>query len=164
LTKCNFIRGKGLSVKVAIVTGSKSDIAVAEKVETVLREFGIDYETAVISAHRNPNKIKKFAGSAEGNGFSVIVAIAGLAAHLPGVVASLTTLPVIGIPVETGPLNGRDALYSIVQMPPGIPVASVGIGNATNAALLAVEILGGADHALRAKMKEYRKRFGDDEN
>jgi phosphoribosylaminoimidazole carboxylase PurE protein len=150
--------------KVAIVLGSKSDAAVAEKAEGVLREFNVSFETRVISAHRNPNKIKKFAQNAEADGFSVIIAIAGLAAHLPGVVASMTALPVIGVPVEAGPLCGNDALLSIVQMPSGIPVACVGIGNATNAALLAVEILGCADAHVRTKMREYRKRFGDDES
>ena len=149
--------------KVAVVIGSKSDIAVAEKAEIILREFGVLYETMVISAHRTPNKIRRFARSAEENGFSVVIAIAGLAAHLPGAIASLTTLPVIGVPVETGPLHGRDALYSIVQMPSGIPVACVGIGNAANAALLAIAIMGSADPALRKKIKEYRARFGDDE-
>lgn len=153
-----------MSGKIAIVMGSKSDIPVAEKAETVLREFGVEFETFVISAHRNPNKIKKFAGSAENNGFSVIIAIAGLAAHLPGVMASLTVLPVIGVPVESGALRGQDALYSIVQMPPGIPVASVGIGNAKNAALLAVQVMSVKDPALKDKMREFRKQFGDDED
>jgi phosphoribosylaminoimidazole carboxylase PurE protein len=150
--------------KVAIIIGSKSDTGVAEKAEAVLREFGVPFESMVISAHRNPSRARKIVMAAEGSGFSVIIAMAGLAAHLPGVVASMTTLPVIGVPVEAGPLKGEDALLSIVQMPPGIPVACVGIGNATNAALLAVEILGCADPALRIKMKEYRKRFNDDES
>jgi len=149
--------------KAAIIIGSKSDASVAEKAEGVLREFGIPFETMVISAHRTPNRIKTFAQTAESKGFSVIIAIAGLAAHLPGVIASMTTLPVIGVPAESGPLNGRDALFSIVQMPPGIPVACVGIGNATNAALLTVEIMGCAEPAIRDKILEYRKRFGDDE-
>lgn len=148
--------------KVAIIIGSKSDAAVAEKAEAVLREFGVPFESMVISAHRNPNKARRVVNGAEENGFSVIIAMAGLAAHLPGVVASMTTLPVIGVPVEAGPLRGEDALLSIVQMPPGIPVACVGIGNAANAALLAVEILGCAHPDLRAKMKEYRKRFNDE--
>ncbi len=152
-----------MSGKVAIVMGSKSDAAVAEKAEAVLKAFGVEFETQVISAHRNPNKIKKFASSAEENGYSAIIAIAGLAAHLPGVVASLTVLPVIGVPAESGPLRGQDALYAIVQMPPGIPVATVGINNAKNAALLAVQILSTENTALRSKMKEYRKQFGDDE-
>jgi phosphoribosylaminoimidazole carboxylase PurE protein len=149
--------------KVAIVVGSQSDIVVAEKAEALLRDFGISSETRVISAHRTPNRIKKFARSAEQEGFSVIIAIAGLAAHLPGVVASLTELPVIGVPVETGPMRGVDALHAIVQMPSGIPVACVGIGNAANAALLAVSILATAENGLRLKIREYRKKFGDDE-
>lgn len=149
--------------KIAIVMGSKSDTPVAEKAEKILGEFGVQYDTFVISAHRNPNKIKKFASAAEKSGYSVIMAIAGLAAHLPGVIASMTVIPVIGVPVDSGPLNGRDALYSIVQMPSGIPVAAVGIGNAKNAALLAVQILSAQDASLKDKMKEYRKQFGDDE-
>jgi phosphoribosylaminoimidazole carboxylase PurE protein len=148
--------------KVAIVMGSKSDGAVAEQAQAVLKEFGIDNELFVISAHRNPNKIKAFAKGAEESGFGVIIAMAGLAAHLPGVVASLTVLPVIGVPVEAGPLHGQDALLAIVQMPPGIPVATVGIGNAKNAALLAVQILSTVQPSLRQKMKDYRKQFGDD--
>lgn len=149
-------------MRVAIVMGSKSDIPVAEKAESVFREFGVEFDTLVISAHRNPNKIHKFATNADQK-YSVVIAIAGLAAHLPGVIASMSVLPVIGVPVEGGPLNGQDALYSIVQMPAGIPVASVGIGNAKNAALLAVQILGCNDSSLLQKMKDYRKQFGDDE-
>ncbi len=149
--------------KVAIVLGSKSDIPIAEKAEGVFSEFGVKFETMVISAHRNPNKIRAFALTAEEQGFSVIIAIAGLAAHLPGVIASMSTLPVIGVPADGGPLNGKDALYSIVQMPAGIPVACVGIGNAKNAALLATEILGISDASLRIKMKDYRKQFGDND-
>ncbi|HLV32121.1 MAG TPA: 5-(carboxyamino)imidazole ribonucleotide mutase [Chitinispirillaceae bacterium] len=151
-------------MKVAIVLGSKSDLQLAEKTENVLQEFGVEYESLIISAHRNPNKIRKFALSAKDQGFSVIIAIAGLAAHLPGVIASLTVLPVIGVPGDSGPLRGQDALYSIVQMPGGIPVACVGIGNAKNAALLAIQILGCADTALIDKMKNYRLQFGDNES
>lgn len=151
-----------MSGKVALVMGSKSDMPVAEKAQAVLKEFGIDFETFVISAHRNPNKIKKFASTAESEGYEVIIAMAGLAAHLPGVVASLTVLPVIGVPVESGALHGQDALYSIVQMPPGIPVASVGIGGAKNAALLAAQIMGTKDTGLRDKMRAFREQFGDD--
>jgi phosphoribosylaminoimidazole carboxylase, PurE protein len=149
--------------KVAIILGSKSDIGIAEKAETVLREFGIEFSTQVISAHRNPNKIKKFAAGVEKNAIALIIAIAGLAAHLPGVLASLTMVPVIGVPVGSGPLSGQDALYSIVQMPYGIPVASVGIDNAGNAALLAVEILALSDKSLYDKIRDYRKQFGDDD-
>ena len=150
--------------KVAIVVGSKSDIGIAEKAETVLREFAIDFSTQVISAHRTPNKIRKFASEIDKNGIAVIIAIAGLSAHLPGVLASLTTIPVIGVPVGCGPFKGQDALFSIVQMPFGIPTASVGVDNAGNAALFAVEILSVGDSSLRDKMKTYRKQFGDEEN
>ncbi len=152
-----------MGLKIAIVLGSKSDMAIAEKAESILREFEIEFETVVISAHRNPNKIRAFALSAEKQGVAAIIAIAGLAAHLPGVIASLTTLPVIGVPGDSGPLSGKDALYSIVQMPAGVPVACVGIGNSKNAALLAVQILATANNILKEKMKEYRKRFGDNE-
>jgi phosphoribosylaminoimidazole carboxylase PurE protein len=149
-------------MKVAIVMGSKSDAELAQKAEATLKEFNIDFETFVISAHRNPLKIKKFSKSLEENGFGLVIALAGLAAHLPGVVASMTVLPVIGVPVEAGPMHGQDALYSIVQMPPGIPVATVGIGGAKNAALLAVQILSVHSVKLRDAMKAYRKQFGDD--
>lgn len=152
------------STKVAIIMGSKSDDDVAQKAGEVLKEFGIGYDIHVISAHRNPNKIHSFVRAAECAGYTAIIAIAGLAAHLPGVVASLTILPVIGVPVDAGPLRGVDALHSIVQMPPGIPVATVGIGNARNAGLLAAQICGAADPSLRGRMREYRKQFGDDPN
>jgi len=149
--------------KVAIIMGSKTDIPVAEKAEAVCRDFGVEFDTLVMSAHRTPNKVRKFTASAEENGYGVIIAIAGLAAHLPGVIASQTTLPVIGVPVETGPLAGEDALLSIAQMPPGIPVACMGIGNSRNAGLFAVQILSTADSSLSQKLKEYRTQFGDDE-
>jgi 5-(carboxyamino)imidazole ribonucleotide mutase len=150
------------NVKIAIVMGSTSDEEVAVKARKVLEEFGIPSDTQVISAHRNPNKIRTFVRGAEAAGYTVFIAIAGLAAHLPGVIASMTVLPVIGVPAESGPLAGKDALYSIVQMPPGVPVACVGIGNAKNAALLAVQICSVADSALRQKLRDYRKQFGDD--
>ncbi len=149
-------------MKVAIVMGSASDTPIAEKVEAILNEFGIEFETQVISAHRNPVKAKKFASSLEANGFGVVIGIAGLAAHLPGVLASLTVLPVIGVPGDGGPLRGEDALLAIVQMPPGIPVATVGIANGKNAGLLAVQILMAGNPELKTKMVEYRKQFGDD--
>lgn len=148
--------------RIAVVMGSKSDEGVAGKAGAVLDEFGIRFETFVISAHRHPNKAKKFAAAAENDGFEAIIAIAGLAAHLPGVLAGLTVLPVIGVPVDAGPLRGQDALLSIVQMPRGVPVACVGIDNAENAALLAVQILSTADEKLREKMRRYRENFGDD--
>lgn len=151
-----------MSGKVAIVMGSQSDTPIATKAEVLLKEFGIPYETIVISAHRNPNKIRHFALSAREKGVSVIIAIAGLAAHLPGVVASMTTIPVIGVPGDGGPLSGVDALYAIVQMPAGVPVACVGIGNAKNAALLAASILSIADERMAEKLTAYRATFGDD--
>jgi 5-(carboxyamino)imidazole ribonucleotide mutase len=150
------------NARVAIVMGSRSDSALAEKAAATLTELGVDNEVHVISAHRNPNRIRTFVRGAEDAGFGVIIAIAGLAAHLPGVVASMTVLPVVGVPVDTGPLHGQDALYSIVQMPPGIPVASVGISNARNAALFAVQILGATDPDMRARVVKYREQFGDD--
>jgi 5-(carboxyamino)imidazole ribonucleotide mutase len=143
--------------------GSQSDSSIAEKAEEILKEFNISYETFVISAHRNPNRIHNFCKSAADKNFGVIIAIAGLAAHLPGVIASLTVLPVVGVPGSGGPLSGVDALYSIVQMPSGIPVACVGIGNSKNAALLAVQILATGEPRLFDALKEYRKTFGDDE-
>ncbi|MCX7726003.1 MAG: 5-(carboxyamino)imidazole ribonucleotide mutase [Chitinispirillaceae bacterium] len=149
-------------LKVAILMGSESDMPIAEKAAEILKEFGVEYEMKVMSAHRNPNKVRKFVTNAKSNGFGVIIAIAGLAAHLPGVVASLTTLPVIGVPAGGGPLSGVDSLYSIVQMPSGIPVACVGIGNGKNAGLLAVEILSLSDKSLEEKLLSFRKKFGDD--
>jgi phosphoribosylaminoimidazole carboxylase PurE protein len=153
-----------MALKAAIIMGSKSDAAVAEKAEAVFSDFGVPYDTLIMSAHRTPNKVRKFSRAAGQNGYGVIIAIAGLAAHLPGVIASMTQLPVIGVPVETGPLSGSDALYAIVQMPPGIPVACMGIGNAKNAALYAVQILSLSDQPLAAKLTDYRRQFGDDED
>jgi phosphoribosylaminoimidazole carboxylase PurE protein len=122
-----------------------------------LDEFGVEHETLVVSAHRQPEITADFARNAASRGIRVIIAGAGLSAALPGVIASHTALPVIGVPIAGGPLNGVDALYSIVQMPGGIPVATVGISNARNAALLAVEILALSDDALAAKLNEYRR-------
>lgn len=147
--------------KVAIIIGSDSDMSIAEKAAETLGEFNVAYDIKVISAHRTPNKIRSFATSANGQGFGVIIAIAGLAAHLPGVIASMTLLPVIGVPGPGGPLSGQDALYSIVQMPSGIPVACVGIGNSKNAALLAIQMLSLAEPALVEKLRLFRKKFND---
>ena len=129
--------------RVAILTGSKSDLPVLEPCVETLTDLGIDYELHVMSAHRSPAKVQQFASSAAGNGFEVIIAAAGMAAHLPGVVASMTTLPVIGVPISSGThaASGLDALLSIAQMPPGVPVACVAINGAKNAALLAAAIL-----------------------
>lgn len=149
------------NAKVGIVTGSASDKAIVEKVTSVLDEFGIAWEWNVLSAHRTPNKVAKYTKAAEERGLKVLIGIAGLAAALPGVLAAHTVLPVIGVPGDGGPLSGVDALHSIVQMPPGIPVATVGIGNGKNAGYLAVHILALLDPALRSKLIAYRRSLGD---
>ncbi|CUS91877.1 5-(carboxyamino)imidazole ribonucleotide mutase [Candidatus Kryptonium thompsonii] len=146
--------------KVAILMGSKSDEEIMQFCEKYLQYFGVDYEKKVLSAHRNPIETIEFARNAESNGFKVTIAGAGMAAHLPGVIAANTTLPVIGVPLPASELNGVDALYSIVQMPPGIPVATVAIGKAgaINAAVLAVEILALQDEELKRKLEEFKKQ------
>lgn len=149
------------NAKVGIVTGSASDKAIVDKVTSVLEEFGVVWECNVLSAHRTPNKTAKYASEAEARGIQVLIGIAGLAAALPGVLAGHTILPVIGIPGDGGPLSGVDALHSIVQMPPGIPVATVGIGNGKNAGYLALHILALSDCSIRQKLKEYRASLGD---
>lgn len=145
--------------KVAVVYGSTSDEGVMQGALEALKEFGVAYETLVVSAHRQPDKTAEFARSAAERGIRVIIAGAGLAAALPGVVAAHTTLPVIGVPIGGGPLNGVDALYAIVQMPKGIPVATVGISNARNAGLLAVQILALSDEDLAGKLAESRRKM-----
>lgn len=144
--------------QVAVVMGSKSDADAMQAALDVLAELGIDYEVAVISAHRTPEKARQFGLSAQERGVEVIIAGAGRAAHLPGVLASWTTLPVIGVPLAGGELGGVDALYSIVQMPAGVPVAAMGIGaaGAKNAAYLAAEILGLKDDKIRQAYQKYR--------
>jgi 5-(carboxyamino)imidazole ribonucleotide mutase len=148
-------------VPVAIVMGSQSDEAIVQKAIEVFNEFKVSFKCFVMSAHRTPNRVRQFACNAEENGYKVIIAAAGLAAALPGVIAAHTTLPIIGIPIDAGTLRGQDALYSIVQMPPGIPVATVGINNAKNAAYLALEILGLSDKDISKSMKNFRKNQGD---
>ena len=128
--------------KVAVVMGSKSDEAAVNPALDVLKDMGLDYDVNVISAHRTPDRARQFAMEARDSGYELIIAAAGMAAHLPGVIASWTTLPVIGVPLAGSELKGVDALYAIVQMPPGIPVATVAVGGAKNAAYLAAEILG----------------------
>lgn len=140
--------------EVAIIMGSDSDWPVMEEAAKVLDELGISYEVDVVSAHRMPLEMVAYAQSAQGKGFKVIIAGAGGAAHLPGMVASLTPLPVIGVPVPLKNLDGMDSLLSIVQMPAGVPVATVGVGNAKNAALLAARILGVSDSAISAKVSQ----------
>ena len=146
---------------VAVVMGSKSDAGLMQECLDVLSSLGIPYETAVMSAHRQPEKVREFAQSARERGVQVIIAAAGLAAHLPGAVAVWTPLPVIGVPVPAGELKGIDALYSIVQMPPGMPVATVAIGSwgARNAALLAAEILALGHEDIRRAYDDYRREL-----
>ena len=146
---------------VAIIMGSDSDYPVMKEAEEALDLFAIPYETRVVSAHRTPMEMTEFASQAASSGIRVVIAGAGGAAHLPGMVAAQTVLPVIGVPVPVGPLQGEDALLSIVQMPRGVPVATVAIGNSFNAGLLAVQILaaGGrrADTALLERLEEYKE-------
>lgn len=142
--------------RVALLMGSDSDYAMLEDGIAILRRFEIPFSAQVISAHRTPDAAHAFATSAEEKGYQVVLCAAGLAAHLAGVIASKTILPVIGIPIETGPLQGLDALLATVQMPPGIPVATVGISNAVNAALLAVQILARGDAGLASRLHAYK--------
>ena len=141
--------------------GSKSDEPIMQKAIPILEEFGIPYEMTVSSAHRNPDRTGEFARTAEARGLKVIIAGAGLAAALPGVMAAHTTLPVIGVPVASGALNGIDSLYAIVQMPPGVPVACVGIDNARNAAVLAAQIIAQTDAGVKEKLEAYKKGLAE---
>jgi 5-(carboxyamino)imidazole ribonucleotide mutase len=147
---------------VAIIMGSDSDWPVMEEAAKTLDQLGISYEADVVSAHRMPLEMVEFAQTAKAKGFKVIIAGAGGAAHLPGMVASLTTLPVIGVPVALKNLDGMDSLLSIVQMPAGVPVATVGVGNAKNAALLAARILGISDTAISAKVGDALKEINSE--
>ena len=143
-----------MSKSVAIVMGSDSDWPTMQEAATILDELGISYDVDVISAHRTPNEMLAFATGAVGAGYKVIIAGAGGAAHLPGMIAAATTLPVIGVPVALKVLDGMDSLLSIVQMPAGVPVATVGVGNAKNAGLLAARILGSSDASVAIKIGE----------
>lgn len=149
-------------ILVGIIMGSDSDLPTMQGAADILKEFGVPFELRVVSAHRTPHDMAQYAESAEGRGLRVIIAGAGGAAHLPGMVASLTNLPVIGVPVMSKALQGMDSLLSIVQMPAGIPVATMAIGNARNAGLLAVRILGVADASLRTRMQAYRDQMAED--
>jgi phosphoribosylaminoimidazole carboxylase PurE protein len=142
--------------QVGIIVGSRSDIEVAQRAAAVLEELDVEAEIRVISAHRAPDLLGRFVGSAPERGIGVFIAIAGLAAHLPGVVASQTTLPVIGVAMPGGVADGLDALLAIVQMPKGVPVATVGVGNGENAGLLAAAILAVSDDDLRGRLAERR--------
>lgn len=141
--------------KVGIVMGSDSDMPVMAKAADILEELGISYEITIISAHREPDVFFEYAKSAEEKGFKVIIAGAGMAAHLPGMCAAIFPMPVIGIPMHTTSLGGQDSLYSIVQMPSGIPVATVAINGGANAGILAAKILATSDEELLARLREY---------
>ncbi len=143
--------------RVGILMGSDSDLPVMQEAADILKKFGIGLEMTVISAHRTPERAIEYAKTASDRGLSVIIAGAGGAAHLPGVIAALTPLPVIGLPVQSKSLNGLDSLLSIVQMPKGIPVATVAINGGANAGLLAVQIIGVADAAVRKAMVDYKE-------
>ncbi len=147
--------------KAAVIMGSDSDLPVVEKAFAVLRDLGIPFEARVMSAHRTPEDVASFVGGAKDNGFGVIIACAGMAAHLAGVCAAATTLPVIGVPIKGGMLDGLDALLSTVQMPTGIPVATVAMNGAANAAILAAEILALSDDGLAEALVEMRKVGAD---
>ena len=151
-------------MKVAVLMGSKSDLAVMEECAGVLRQFDVAYEMRVLSAHRTPEEVSDFSRSAREKDFSIIIAGAGMSAHLAGVVAAYTTLPVIGVPIDSSSLSGMDALLSMVQMPPGVPVATMGVGKsgAKNAALLAVAILSISRPELSEKIRLYRQYMKKD--
>ncbi len=145
---------------VQIILGSISDKEIAKKAVDVLKEFGVEYNVTVASAHRTPERVENVIKEAHEKGVKVFIAIAGLAAHLPGVIASKTVKPVIGVPVDSN-LDGLDAILSIVQMPPGIPVACVGTGRGDNAALLACEIMGVGDENMQEKLRNYRAKMSE---
>ena len=153
-----------MNAKVLILMGSDSDLPVMEKTKNMLEEFNIPYHMTISSAHRTPERTLKLVKEAEKGGIEVIIAGAGAAAHLAGVIASHTTLPVIGVPIDSSPLEGIDALYSTVQMPPGIPVATMAVGKAgaKNAAIFAAQILALRDSLIAAALKEYKKKMVKD--
>jgi 5-(carboxyamino)imidazole ribonucleotide mutase len=145
--------------KVAIIMGSESDLEIMNEATKVFKDFGVPHELKVMSAHRTPKTVARFSGGAEKNGFKVIVAGAGKAAHLPGVIAAYTQLPVIGVPIKTKDLGGLDSLLSIVQMPNGVPVATVAINGAKNAAILACQILALQEPVLRNKLRAFKQKL-----
>ncbi len=150
-----------MTTSVAIVMGSDSDLPIMREAMKVLEEFGVECEVEVSSAHRSPQRTFEFAREAKGRGLQVIIAGAGSAAHLAGVIAAETTLPVIGVPIDSSPLKGFDSLLATVQMPPGVPVATMAVGRAgaTNAALFAIQILATADEGLAARMVEHKEKL-----
>ncbi len=145
-----------MSAVVGVIMGSDSDLPVMQAAADMLTEFGVEFEMTIVSAHRTPTRLYDYAKSAESRGLRVIIAGAGGAAHLPGMVAAISPLPVIGVPVKSSALSGEDSLLSIVQMPRGVPVATVAINGAQNAGILAAQILGTSDDALRAKIAQYK--------
>jgi 5-(carboxyamino)imidazole ribonucleotide mutase len=149
-------------MKIALILGSSSDMPVAEKAFEIFAHFGVEYEIRILSAHRTPDAAAEFSRNARKQGFGVIIAIAGMAAHLAGAIAAHTTLPVIGVPCKGGALDGLDALLSTVQMPSGVPVATVALNGGLNAALLAVEILALTDDRLADGLAAYKQRLADD--
>ncbi len=146
-------------MRIGIVVGSESNLPIMEPATELLRQFDVPFELEVRSAHRSPKLVTEYAQSAEERGLTAIIAAAGCAAHLPGVIAAHTVLPVIGVPIDASPLEGIDALYSIVQMPSGVPVATVGINAAKNAALLAMQIAATDDPKLRQRLREYKEEL-----
>lgn len=150
-----------MSVKVGIIMGSDSDLPVMQHAKDVLDELEVPAEMAIVSAHRTPDKLYDYARGAEGRGIRVIIAGAGGAAHLPGMAAALSVLPVIGVPVSATCMEGEDALLSIVQMPAGVPVATVAIDGATNAGILAAQMLSTSDDALRERLRQYKNGLRD---
>jgi len=148
--------------EVGIIMGSDSDLDTMREAARVLEEFGVAHELRIVSAHRTPDAMADYARTARGRGLKVIIAGAGGAAHLPGMTAAHTTLPVIGVPVHSKALSGVDSLLSIVQMPGGVPVATVAIGNARNAGILAIQILATAQPALHAKLEAFRQRQAEE--
>ncbi|HZC99167.1 MAG TPA: 5-(carboxyamino)imidazole ribonucleotide mutase [Actinomycetes bacterium] len=147
--------------RAGIVLGSSSDEEKAQAAAVMLEKFGVEYELEVMSAHRSPGRVADYAASAEERGLQVIIAAAGKAAALPGVIAAHTVLPVIGLPILTSHLGGQDSLYSIVQMPPGVPVATVGLDAAANAGILAVQILAIGDPQLRKQLHEFKHQLDE---
>ncbi len=156
------IKKEELWMKVSIVMGSISDKAIGDKVIKVLEDFGVDYELRVISAHRTPYVAQEFAENAETNEIEVIIAIAGKAAHLAGVLAGISPLPVIGIPAKSSTMDGLDSLLSVVQMPKGVPVATVAIDGGENGGLLAVQILSVKYPELREKFRDYKQKMAEE--
>ncbi len=149
-------------MKVAIIMGSKSDLEVVSKAAEALEQFGIEAEMRVMSAHRTPNEVMNFIAKAEENGFEAIIAAAGKAAHLPGVIAAFTVLPVIGLPIKSSFMDGFDSLLSIVQMPSGIPVATVAVNGGDNAGILAAQILSVKYPEVRERLKAFREKMRQD--